>query len=159
MRSAAIALLLLAGTAFPLVVGYHLDPVKSSWSGWTPSEFPNNYVSEIITTNFDSLTDPAYIECFVGDGNPAGYKVEVLTYPGQDPVASGESSAVREHSWVRFSNLTVTHPELIVKGRQLEVRFSRVSGSDSLMYYYQDSASGGPYKYGQMIVGGPRTAA
>jgi hypothetical protein len=37
MRSAAIALLLLAGTAFPLVVGYHIDPVKAQWSGWTPS--------------------------------------------------------------------------------------------------------------------------
>jgi hypothetical protein len=29
MRSAAIALLLLAGTAFPLVVGYHVDPGKA----------------------------------------------------------------------------------------------------------------------------------
>jgi len=112
------------------VRAYAIDPVRANWSGKAD---PEDGVSEVITVCFDSLTDPAYIECFVGDGNPTGYKVQVLTYPGPNPtlVAEGEGDATHGHSWVRFDTLTVRHPDLIVKGRQLEVRFSRASGSES----------------------------
>ncbi len=116
-----------------LVTAYHVDPRTAAMSG---KARPDLGVSEVITTNFDSLTDPAYIECFVGDGDSTGYHVDVLTYPGpgQVTVASKDTNAARGHTWVHFGHLNVTHPELIVKGRQLEVRFSRASGSDSLQY-------------------------
>jgi hypothetical protein len=63
-----VVLLLLAGVAFAYVVGYHVEPVKASWSGLTP-----RYVtlSENITCNFDSLS---YVELFAGakgSGGPA----------------------------------------------------------------------------------------
>jgi hypothetical protein len=132
--------LLLLGTVTgmsALVSAYHVDPKTAAMSGKVSGNPAYGGVSEVITACFDSLTDPAYIECFVGDGNPSGYKVEVLTYPGpgQVTVASKDTNAARGYTWVHFGHLNVTHPELIVKGRQLEVRFSRVSGSDSIEYW------------------------
>lgn len=35
----AVLLILMTGVAFPLVVGYHVDPVRASWSGWTHRGF------------------------------------------------------------------------------------------------------------------------
>jgi len=87
------------------VRAYAIDPVRANWSGKAD---PEDGVSEVITVCFDSLTDPAYIECFVGDGNPTGYKVEVLTHPGQDQVAWGNGAASNAQAWARFSNLNVT---------------------------------------------------
>jgi hypothetical protein len=72
-----------------LVTAYHIDPQTAAMSGKVSGNPELGGVSEVITVCFDSLTDPAYIECFVGDGNPTGYKVEVLTYPGQIPVDDG----------------------------------------------------------------------
>jgi len=63
MKNTVVALLLFMGAAFPYVVGYHIEPVKALWSGWTPSQFPNNYVSQTVTCNFDSLS---YVELFAG---------------------------------------------------------------------------------------------
>jgi hypothetical protein len=130
MKVLLVMLAVASSVACGLVRSYSVEPKSAALSGWTDTIRPYNYVSEVITTNFDSLTDPAYIECFVGDGNPTGYKVEVLTYPGQVTVASGDTDAVRGHTWVHFGHLNVTHPELIVKGRQLEFKFTR-SGADS----------------------------
>jgi len=133
MKTVCLLIFGVVASATALVTAYHIDPKTAAMSGRVSGNPELGGVSEVITTNFDSLTDPAYIECFVGDGNPTGYKVQVLTYPGPNPtlVAEGEGDATHGHSWVRFDTLTVRHPDLIVKGRQLEVRFSRASGSES----------------------------
>lgn len=81
MKNTVVALLLFIGAAFPYVVGYHVEPVKALWSGWTPSQFPNNYVSEVITCNFDELdsTTGAYCELFAGaKGDTYRYRLQVL---------------------------------------------------------------------------------
>ena len=130
MKTVCLLLLGVVTGASALVSAYHVDPQTAAMSGKVSGNPELGGVSEVITVCFDSLTDPAYIECFVGDGNPTGYKVEVLTYPGQDPVADGVGDAPHGHAWVRFSNLNVTNPDLIVKGRQLEVRFTQ-DGSNS----------------------------
>ena len=78
----AILLLLIAGVAFPLVVGYHVEPVKTQWSGWTSQQAPSNRVSEILTCNFDELdsTTGAYCELFAGSKGAGGaYDISVLT--------------------------------------------------------------------------------
>ena len=59
----AVLLLLIAGVAFPYVVGYHVEPVQAAWSGWASRQAPFNKVSELITCNFDSLS---YVELFAG---------------------------------------------------------------------------------------------
>jgi hypothetical protein len=146
----AIMLLLLTGVAFPLVVGYHVDPVKSSWSGWTPSEFPNNYVSEILTCNFDEVV---YCELFAGETlSGQNYNVDVYELPGRtNRVAYGEGAhATQPQSWVRLP-LTTVSGKSFTKGKQYEFRFSR-GGSDSLEYYWSD---GDPYKYGFLATDQP----
>jgi len=124
MRSATIALLLLAGTAFPLVVGYHIDPVKAQWSGWTPSEFPNNYVSEILTINFD---EPITASLFCGSsGDTGSYSVNIYSYPGGVTQLAYKHGVQppKDHDWLSCS-LTVDYPDSFIKGRQVEVRWTR----------------------------------
>jgi hypothetical protein len=86
--TAAMVTLMAMSIASGNLRAYAIDPVRADWSGKADPRSTHG-VSEVITVCFDSLTDPAYIECFVGDGNPTGYKVEVLTYPGQIPVDDG----------------------------------------------------------------------
>jgi hypothetical protein len=93
MKSVCLLIFGVVASATALVTAYHIDPKTAAMSGKVSGNPEYGGVSEVITTNFDSLTDPAYIECFVGDGNPTGYKVEVLTYPGQDQVAWGYGAA------------------------------------------------------------------
>ena len=129
----AVLLLLIAGVASPLVVGFHVEPVKAAWSGWTSHQAPNNRVSEVITCNFDELdsTTGSYCELFGGSLGARGpYHVSVRTYPGGAEIASGSNIHPGDHEWVRF-NLSVLHPESIVKGKKLEFRFTR-SGGDFL---------------------------
>jgi hypothetical protein len=84
--TAVVIALMAVSVASGNLRAYAIDPVRADWSGKAD---PEDGVSEVITVCFDSLTDPAYIECFVGDGNPMGYKVEVLTHPGRIPIADG----------------------------------------------------------------------
>jgi hypothetical protein len=49
----AVLLLLVSGVAFPLVVGFHVEPVSAAQSGWTRRLSPNNFVSQVLTVNFD----------------------------------------------------------------------------------------------------------
>jgi hypothetical protein len=158
MRGAAL-LLLMAGAAFPLVVGYHLDPVKASWSGWTHRD---DTVSQILTINFDELDSAsgAYCELFAGSKSGGGaYHVSVLMYPGGTEIATGNAGGDVDHDWVKL-NLGVLHPESIVKGKQLEFRFSRSGGGggDSIQYYFIDASlnttSPTAYPYGFLRVGG-----
>ena len=47
----AVLLLLIAGAAYSLVVGYHVEPVKAQWSGWTHLHGPGDTVSQVLTIN------------------------------------------------------------------------------------------------------------
>lgn len=87
--TAVVITLMAVSVASGNLRAYAIDPVRADWSGKADPNPLTGGVSEVITVCFDSLTDPAYIECFVGDGNPTGYKVEVLTYPGQFPADDG----------------------------------------------------------------------
>jgi hypothetical protein len=122
----AVLLLLIAAVAFPLVVGFHVDPVSAAQSGWTHRLAPGNYVSEVITTNFDELV---YCELFNGKGSNAGIDVQVFTYPGGNLVATGDTNDPGDHKWLRCY-LNTSAPESIIKGKRLEFRFTR-SGRDS----------------------------
>ena len=147
----AVLLLLIAGAAYSLVVGYHVEPVKAQWSGWTHLHGPGDTVSQVLTINFDELdsTAGAYVELFAGsEGNGGQYNLSVLTYPGGSPIApDAHADGDVDHEWVRFK-LGVSYPESIIKGKKLEFRFTR-SGSDSINYYYDSACGYGPY--GQMI--------
>lgn len=148
MRNTVMLLLLLAGAAFPYVVGYHVEPVKALWSGWTPSQFPNNYVAQTVTCNFDSLS---YVELFAGEPGDSQYVVTVLDSGSELTHSSGTQG--RSHSWVKFEDWSDTIA--FTKGKQYEFKFTR-SGSDSIQYYYQggNPALSDPYPWGWMRVGG-----
>jgi hypothetical protein len=93
-----VLLLLMAGAAFPYVVGYHVEPVQAAWSGWVGYQSPNNKVSEFITCNFDSLS---YVELFGGGrGNGGAYTATV--YDGSAPLMTSTGNGVPDHGWVKF---------------------------------------------------------
>jgi hypothetical protein len=144
MKKTIVALLLSVGAAFPYVVGLHVEPVKAQWSGWTPSQFPNNFVSQGVTCNFDSLS---YVELFAGaKGNGGAYQVQVLD--DGLPVMTSAGNRVPNHGWVKFSNWD--EQVAFTKGKEYEFRFTR-SGGDSVQYYFR---GGDPYPYGAMLVPG-----
>ena len=134
-----------------LVRSYSVEPKTAALSGWTDTIRPYNYVSEVITTNFDELdsVSGSYCELFGGSLGAGGpYHVSVRTYPGGAEIASGSNTNPGDHKWIRFK-LSVLYPESVIKGKQLEFRFTRSNG-DSLMYYYAENA----YDYGHIIIGG-----
>jgi len=149
-----LLLFLWVPVAFPLVTGIHIEPIRSSWSSWTQSEFPNHYVSQVLTMNFDELdsTSGAYCELFAGSRcNGGQYTLTVLTYPGGSQIADvATANGNVDHKWVRFK-LHLTRPDSIVKGKKLEFQFSRIASTfgDSLEFYYDSAA--GYSRYGQMI--------
>lgn len=148
MRS-AVLLLLIAGVACPLVVGYHVDPVRANWSGWTGHQAPNNRVSQVLTINFDELDSAsgAYCELFAGTRGAGGqYHVTVLSYPGGFRIGSGVADGNVDHQWTKFK-IGVEVPDSIVKGKQLELRFTR-GGSDSIQFYW---AEGDKYPWGWLM--------
>jgi len=136
----AVLLFLWMSVAFPLVTGMHIEPVKAAWSGWAPSEFPNNFVSQSITVNFDELDSAsgAYCELFVGaKGSGGQYNLSVLTTPGGFRIGSGVGNGNADHQWVRFK-IGIDVPDSIVKGKVLTFKFTR-SGGDSIQFYYDST--------------------
>jgi hypothetical protein len=124
----AVLLLLIAGAAYSLVVGFHVEPVSASQSGWTHRQYPNTYVSQVITINFDELDSASgsYCELFAGaKGGGGDYHLSVLTYPGGSPIApDAHADGNVDHEWVRFK-IGVSYPESIIRGKKLKFRFTR----------------------------------
>ena len=134
MKALCLALVtLLVSVSSALVQGYAVEPRTAAESGWTPFQ---DYVSQTLTVNFDSLAG-GYVELFAGARGGDDYRLQVFTYPGGSPISQLASGSYdRDYAWVRFDDIDVTSPESIVKGKRLEFRFTRTSGSDSIEYYY-----------------------
>jgi hypothetical protein len=81
MKTVCLALAtMLVSVSAGLVRAYSVEPRSASESGWTPWLEPNNYVSEVITVNFDL---PITAALFCGSSGAGGdYQVSILTYPG-----------------------------------------------------------------------------
>lgn len=120
MRRLVLALLLLAGAAFPYVVGVHVDPVQALWSGEADPR-PDHGVSQTVTCNFDSLS---YVELFAGaKGNGGSYHVAV--YDSGTVRMWSDGTQTQNESWVKFENWN-THVAF-TKGKQYKFQFSRGS--------------------------------
>ncbi|UCG42864.1 MAG: hypothetical protein JSU73_13560, partial [candidate division WOR-3 bacterium] len=146
--------MLLVTVSSALVQGYSVEPVMASWSGWTRTVPGQNYVSEIITCNWDSVV---YCELFVGDlGASPGNAFQANVYEvggGVEPVAwSLDTAASRGHTWLKMPLTTETEYSF-TKGKEYEFRFTRV-GSDSIHYYLDSTDS---YSWGHMEVAGEST--
>ena len=154
MRSSVLVLVTaVLSSAYGLVSVFHQEPLTAELSGWTRSFEPNNVVAQVITINFDELdsVSGSYCELFAGtEGGGGAYHVSVKTYPGGAEIATGSRDGHVDHKWVRF-NLSVLHPESIVKGKKLAFCFTRAL-PDTLQYYYTN-ASG--YNYGGLIASYP----
>lgn len=87
-----------------LVRSYSVEPRTAGESGWTDTIRPYNYVSEVITCNWDELdsTSGGYVELFVGDlgANPDNaFQVNVYEVGGSvDPVASSPDTQAGDTS-------------------------------------------------------------
>jgi len=144
-----LAVILVPAAASALVRSYAVDPRTAAMSGWTSWQEPNNWVSEVITVNFDK---PILASLFVGAKQGDGaYNVNIYSYPdGNIALAQAVNIPVTgSHYWLNCS-LTVAHPDSFIKGRQVEVRWTR-SGSDSINFYYNAWVG---TKFDTMIVGG-----
>jgi hypothetical protein len=137
---------------------YAIDPVRADWSGKAD---PEDGVSEILTINFD---EPITASLFCGSPGAGGsYNVDIYAYPGGiNALAYAHNvGGTENHQWLTCS-LDVVYPDSFIKGRQVEVRWTR-GGADSIMYYFQESASGpnsqSPYPYGFLKVNGQGDSA
>jgi hypothetical protein len=139
-----VALLLIAGAASGSVVGYHIDPVKAIWSGWTHLHGPGDTVAQQVVVCWDSLDR---VELFAGAvGDSGAYTATV--YEGGMRLMSSPGDGVPDHGWVKFDQWDDT--VAFTKGKTVTIRFTR-GGSDSIEYYFDGSD---PYcGYGEMIVG------
>ena len=57
----AVLLLLIAGVAFPLVVGFHVEPVSAAHSGWTRPHDPNGNQGQ--SPHFGKLRASPIVKC------------------------------------------------------------------------------------------------
>jgi hypothetical protein len=125
-----MSLLLFAGAAFPCVTEYSVEPMKSQWSGYTPSQSPNNFVAQTVTCNFDSLS---YVELFTGaKGNGGAYTAAV--FDGNTQIMTSAGDKVPDHGWIRFSKWDQNYA--FTKGERYLFKFTR-GANDSIQYYYQ----------------------
>jgi hypothetical protein len=141
-----------------LVTAYHVDPRTAAMSG---KARPDLGISEVLTVNFD---EPITASLFCGSPGAGGsYNVDIYAYPdGTNPWAYAHNvGGTENHQWLTCS-LDVVYPDSFIKGRRIEVRWTR-GGADSLEFYWAEDPNSptgdGPYHYGHMIVGGQVTAA
>ena len=123
MKSLIVAALLLTfGTADCLVQGYKVEPKTAPQSGWTHGE--DGYVSEILTVNF-ALPITASLFCG-SSGDTGSYSVNIYSYPGGVTQLAYKHGVQppKDHDWLSCS-LTVDYPDSFIKGRQVEVRWTR----------------------------------
>jgi hypothetical protein len=81
MKRTALAVAVLVATAYPLVTGCHIEPVKASWSGRID---PEDTIAQSLTCNLDT---PIYAEFFTGTATGRQYQVQ-LKFPGENGVDS-----------------------------------------------------------------------
>ena len=55
MLKLVVVLLITFGWSMALVRAFHTEPLSAALSGWTGMMPPYNYVSQVITINFDEL--------------------------------------------------------------------------------------------------------
>jgi len=145
MIRTAAALLMTATTSLAAVRAYSVAPRTAQLSGWTHGE--RGYVSEVLTVNFD---EPVTAALFCGAPGAGGrYCVSIQTYPGSYEVARGDTTDPGVHRWATCT-LDVIEPDSFIKGRQVEVRWTR-SGHDSIQYH---ASLGTSYLYGFMRTNG-----
>jgi hypothetical protein len=123
MKSLIVAALLLTfGTADCLVQGYKVEPKTAAMSGKVSGNPEYGGVSEVLTVNFDL---PVTASLFCGSpGAGGGYNVSILTYPDGNPIAHGDTISPGDHRWATCT-LHVDYPDSFIKGRQVEVRWTR----------------------------------
>jgi hypothetical protein len=141
------SLVAMPALVFALVRAYDVPPTTAQLSGWTRFQ---DSVGQVLTVNFD-LPITASLFCGSRGGNGT-YNVGIYSYPGgvTELAYKHNAQVPRDHSWLNCS-LTVAFPDSFVKGRQVEVRWTR-SGQDSIQYYYQDED---PYPYGLLVANLP----
>ncbi len=127
MRNVCLLIFGVVASATALVTAYHIDPQTAAMSGKVSGNPDYGGVSQVLTINFD---EPITASLFCGARGAGGdYHVRFYTCPGDVEIASGDTNSPRDHSWATCT-LVVSHPDSFIKGRQVEVRWTR-GGGDS----------------------------
>ena len=123
MRNSVLALMMVAlSSASGSVVGYHIEPVKAAWSGWTPQY---REVSQSVVACWDSLER---VELFAGTRGNSGY-YHVAVYDSGTLVMWSDGEQDWDSRWVRFENWD--RRAAFTKGKEYRFRFTRPQ-SDSV---------------------------
>ena len=152
-----VAFCAVVSNATATVRAYSIAPQRADQSGWTHRAAPGDWVGQYVVCTWDSLSYPARVELFTGDiGGEGRYNLDVKDSATSTLLAHKYNVAnVGSHKWLPFDTLDIDGP--FVKGRTVLFSFTRES-PDSIHYYFAEDpnnpAATGPYKYGQMIVGG-----
>jgi len=119
-----VALVAICGFASASVVGYHVEPVKASWSGLTRTIWGQDYVAQTVVACWDTLER---VELFAGaKGNGGTYRAGVVL--DGDEIMWSNGVQGQSESWVKFEDWNTQ--VAFTKGKTYEVRFTR-SGGDS----------------------------
>jgi len=96
MRALLSMLAAAASVACGLVRSYSVEPKTAALSGWTDTIRPYNYVSEVVTVNFD---EPITASLFCGaKGNGGTYDVNTYSYPGGAVPLARKLGAIQQSS-------------------------------------------------------------
>jgi hypothetical protein len=157
-RRICLAVLMTAFVALAYLRSYEVAPTQANWSGWTNVHEPNNWVGNTFIANFDSI---CRCDVFIGQVGDTSHHYRVDVYDVENPTVPvawryDVAAPIQGHIWVKFE-LQTASGQKFTRGKEYLVKVTRPG--DSVNYYYGQAANGGPYKYGQMIVGGQGIAA
>ena len=124
MKTICLLLVGVVTGASALVSAYHVDPKTAAMSGKVSGNPEYGGVSEVLTVNFDL---PITASLFCGSsGDTGSYSVNIYSYPGGVTQLAYKHGVQppKDHDWLSCS-LTVDYPDSFIKGRQVEVRWTR----------------------------------
>jgi sugar lactone lactonase YvrE len=153
MKRLLLLMAVCVGVSLAYLKAYEVTPTQATWSGKVDGDPEYGGVGNTFTANFDSLAE---VQFFAGDvGGGGQYRATVTEWPGGTLITqSALASARSSHTWVKFDTWTIYGK--FVRGKEYLLKVTRPG--DSVNYYWGEDPNGpqsnGPYKYGQMTVGG-----
>jgi len=137
------------GVALAYLKAYEVPPTQAGWSGKVDGDPQFGGVENTFVASFDSICEVQFFAGDIGDGGQ--YRVDVLEYPEQTLIArSAQVAQQRSHTWVKFDSWDISGK--FTRGKTYLAKVVRPN--DSINFYWSESVPGGPYQYGEMLVGG-----
>jgi hypothetical protein len=153
MKRLLLLIAVCVGVSSAYLKAYEVTPTQANWSGTIWGDPDYGGVGNTFTANFDSAAEVQFFVGHVGDTSHH-YNVDVYDWPDvNNPLAHSYNipAPAQGHIWLKFP-LTTVSGQKFVRGKEYLLKVTRPG--DSVNYYFGQVANGGPYQYGEMVVGG-----